>query len=43
MQAAEMWQKGWQQAMATWMDAQQNAMGGGGKPGSSGGNTRNSR
>lgn len=27
MQAAEMWQKGWQQAMATWVDAQQNAMG----------------
>ncbi|MBA2125642.1 hypothetical protein DLM45_05305 [Hyphomicrobium methylovorum] len=27
MQAAEMWQKGWQQAMSTWVDAQQNAMG----------------
>jgi hypothetical protein len=27
MQAAEMWQKGWQQAMATWVDAQQSAMG----------------
>ena len=41
MQAAEMWQKGWQQAMATWVDAQQNAMG---KPGSSGGSGRsNSR
>ena len=26
IQAAEMWQKNWQQAMATWMDAQQNAM-----------------
>jgi len=26
MQAAEMWQKGWQQALATWTDAQQNAM-----------------
>jgi hypothetical protein len=26
MQAAEMWQKGWQQAMSTWVDAQQNAM-----------------
>ncbi|MET0406812.1 MAG: hypothetical protein ABW006_00440 [Hyphomicrobium sp.] len=24
MQAAEMWQKGWQQAMSTWIDAQQN-------------------
>jgi hypothetical protein len=33
MQAAEMWQKGWQQAMSTWIDAQQNAMG---KSGSSG-------
>jgi hypothetical protein len=27
MQAAEMWQKGWQQAMSTWVDAQQSAMG----------------
>jgi hypothetical protein len=26
MQAAEMWQKGWQQAISTWVDAQQNAM-----------------
>jgi len=41
MQAAEMWQKGWQQAMSTWIDAQQNAMG---KPGSSPGSGRtNSR
>jgi len=24
MQAADMWQKGWQQAMSTWTDAQQN-------------------
>jgi hypothetical protein len=33
MQAAEMWQKGWQQAMSTWVDAQQNPMNksGGGK------------
>lgn len=31
MQAAEMWQKGWQQAMSTWMDAQQNTMKPGGK------------
>jgi hypothetical protein len=29
MQAAEMWQKGWQQAIATWMDAQQSAVKGG--------------
>ncbi|WP_041319781.1 hypothetical protein [Hyphomicrobium denitrificans] len=36
MQAAEMWQKGWQQAMSTWMDAQQNAMGKSGSSGSSG-------
>lgn len=34
MQAAEMWQKGWQQAMSTWMDAQQNAVKGAGKPNS---------
>ncbi|HVZ03282.1 hypothetical protein [Hyphomicrobium sp.] len=40
MQAAEMWQKGWQQAMATWMDAQQNAMGKSGSSGSSRGNSR---
>jgi hypothetical protein len=40
MQAAEMWQKGWQQAMSTWVDAQQNAMG---KTGSSGSNRSNSR
>ena len=26
MQAAEMWQKGWQQAMSTWVDTQQNTM-----------------
>ena len=26
MQAAEMWQKGWQQAMSTWVDAQQSPM-----------------
>jgi hypothetical protein len=26
VQAAEMWQKGWQQAMSGWMEAQQNAM-----------------
>ncbi len=26
MQAAEMWQKGWQQAMSTWVDAQQNTV-----------------
>jgi hypothetical protein len=32
MQAAEMWQKSWQQAMSTWIDAQQNmAKPGGGK------------
>ncbi len=33
MQAAEMWQKGWQQAMSTWVDTQQNTMNktGGGK------------
>jgi hypothetical protein len=36
MQAAEMWQKGWQQAMSTWIDAQQNAMGKSGSSGSSG-------
>jgi hypothetical protein len=40
MQAAEMWQKGWQQAMSTWVDAQQNAMG---KTGSSGSSRSNSR
>ena len=40
MQAAEMWQKGWQQAMSTWIDAQQNAMG---KTGGSSGNRSNSR
>lgn len=33
MQAAEAWQKSWQQAMSTWTDGQQ---GGGGKPGNSG-------
>jgi hypothetical protein len=27
MQAAEMWQKSWQQALATWMEAQQSMMG----------------
>lgn len=26
MQAAEMWQKGWQQAMASWVETQQSAM-----------------
>lgn len=26
LQAAEMWQKNWQQAMSTWMDAQQSAV-----------------
>jgi hypothetical protein len=36
MQTAEMWQKGWQQAMSTWMDAQQNVM----KPGSGKSNSR---
>jgi hypothetical protein len=36
MQAAEMWQKGWQQAMATWIDAQQNAIGKSGSPSTSG-------
>jgi hypothetical protein len=40
MQAAEMWQKGWQQAMSTWIDAQQNAMG---KSGGSSSNRGNSR
>jgi hypothetical protein len=39
MQAAEMWQKGWQQAMTSWMDAQQSAAGKGG----SAGNRTNSR
>jgi hypothetical protein len=33
MQAAEMWQKGWQQAMASWIEAQQSAMGKGGSSG----------
>ncbi len=28
MQAAEMWQKSWQQALSTWMEAQSNMMGG---------------
>jgi hypothetical protein len=33
MKTAEMWQKGWQQAMSTWLDAQQNATKSGqGKP-----------
>ncbi len=36
MQAAEMWQKGWQQAMSSWVDAQQNAF----KPGSGKPNSR---
>jgi hypothetical protein len=39
MQAAEMWQKGWQQAMTSWMDAQQSATGKGG----SGSSRTNSR
>jgi hypothetical protein len=26
VQAAEMWQKGWQQAISTWVDAQQNTV-----------------
>lgn len=30
MQAAEMWQKSWQQALSTWMEAQANMMGKGG-------------
>jgi hypothetical protein len=34
MKAAEMWQKNWQQAMSTWMDAQQSATKPGGKPNS---------
>jgi hypothetical protein len=38
MQAAEMWQKGWQQAMSTWVDAQQQAPGS--KPSGGKGNTR---
>jgi hypothetical protein len=38
MQAADMWQKGWQQAMSTWIDAQQSAAKGG-----SPGNKFNSR
>ena len=36
MQAAEMWQKNWQQAMSQWMEAQSNMMSGGsdkGRPG----------
>jgi len=36
MQAAEMWQKNWQQAMSSWMEAQSNMMSGGsdkGRPG----------
>ncbi len=35
MQAAEMWQKGWQQAMSTWVDAQQNTFGKSGGSGKS--------
>jgi hypothetical protein len=38
MQAAEMWQKGWQQAMSTWVDAQQQSTGG--KPSGGKGNSR---
>ncbi len=29
MQAADMWQKSWQQALSSWMEAQSNMMGGG--------------
>jgi hypothetical protein len=28
MQAAEMWQKSWQQALSSWMEAQSSMMGG---------------
>jgi hypothetical protein len=28
MQAAEMWQKNWQQALSSWMEAQSTMMGG---------------
>jgi hypothetical protein len=30
MQAAEMWQKSWQQALSSWMEAQSSMMGSGG-------------
>ena len=33
MQAAEMWQKGWQQAMSSWVDTQQSTLNKGGNAG----------